>query len=126
HAVHMKSGLFMGGTFPTLVVLAYGPLKVGPSGYGFLEAAIGAGAVIGALLAPQLMTRYRAGLLILLGVAGFGASYALTGLVLSFPLALMFLFVGGAANTAYLVPLFWVTQSDAPDYIRGRVMSSRF
>ncbi|HXN00794.1 MAG TPA: MFS transporter [Candidatus Dormibacteraeota bacterium] len=120
------AALFMGLTFPTLVVLAYGALGAGASGYGFLEAAIGAGAVIGALLAPQLMNRYRAGLLILLGVAGFGASYAFTGLVISFPLALMFLFLGGAANTAYLVPLISVTQREAPDYIRGRVMSSRF
>jgi len=120
------AALFMGLTFPTLVVLAYGPLRAGASGYGFLEAAIGAGAVIGALVAPQLMNRYRAGLLILLGVAGFGASYALTGLVISFPLALVFLFLGGAANTAYLVPLVSVTQREAPDYIRGRVMASRF
>jgi putative nucleotidyltransferase with HDIG domain len=120
------AALFMGLTFPTLVVLAYQSLHAGALGYGFLEAAIGAGAVIGALLAPQLMNRYRAGLLILLGVAGFGASYALTGLVLSFPLALMFLFLGGAANTAYLVPLISVTQREAPDYIRGRVMASRF
>src|SRR6202165_1185775 len=66
------AALFMGLTFPTLVVLAYGALGAGASGYGFLEAVIGAGAVIGALLAPQLMNRYRAGLLILLGVAGFG------------------------------------------------------
>jgi MFS family permease len=65
-------------------------------------------------------------MLILLGVAGFGASYALTGLVISFPLALVFLFLGGAANTAYLVPLISITQREAPDYIRGRVMASRF
>jgi len=38
----------------------------------------------------------------------------------------MFLFFGGAANTAYLVPLISVTQREAPDYIRGRVMASRF
>ncbi|TMB64813.1 MAG: MFS transporter [Chloroflexi bacterium] len=120
------AALFMGLTFPTLVVLAYHPLRAGASGYGFLEAAIGAGAIIGALLAPQLMNRYRAGLLILLGAAGVGAAYALTGLVISFPLALTFLFFGGAANTAYLVPLISVTQREAPDYIRGRVMSSRF
>jgi putative nucleotidyltransferase with HDIG domain len=120
------AALFMGLTFPTLVFLAYETLKAGPSGYGFLEAAIGAGAIIGALIAPQLMNKYRAGVLILLGVVGFGASYALTGLLQNLPLALIFLFLGGAANTAYLVPLVSVTQREAPDYIRGRVMSSRF
>jgi MFS family permease len=120
------AALFMGMTFPTLVVLAYGPLKAGASGYGFLEAAIGAGAILGALAAPQLMNRYRAGVLILLGVAGFGLSYALTGVLQNFGAALIFLFTCGAASTVYLVPLISVTQREAPDYIRGRVMSSRF
>jgi MFS family permease len=120
------AALFMGLTFPTLVVLAYETLHAGASGYGFLEAVIGAGAILGALAAPQLMNRYRAGVLILLGVAGFGLSYALTGLLQNFGAALIFLFTCGAASTVYLVPLISVTQREAPDYIRGRVMSSRF
>lgn len=118
--------LFAGMTFPTLVVLAYEALKAGPSGYGLLEAAIGAGAVIGALAAPQLMSRYKAGLLMLTGVAGCGATYALTGLLGSLPFALAFLFLCGIASTVYFVPLISVIQREAPDYIRGRVMSSRF
>ena len=120
------AAVFMGMTFPTLVVLAYETLKAGASGYGFLEAVIGAGAIVGALAAPQLMNRYRAGVLILLGVAGFGLSYALTGLLQNYGAALIFLFTCGAASTVYLVPLISVTQREAPDYIRGRVMSSRF
>lgn len=120
------AALFMGLTFPTLVVLAYGPLKAGAFGYGFLEAVIGAGAIVGALAAPQLMNRYKAGGLILAGVAGFGLSYALTGLLQNYAAAVIFLFACGAASTVYLVPLISVTQREAPDYIRGRVMSSRF
>jgi putative nucleotidyltransferase with HDIG domain len=116
----------MGLTYPTLVVLAYVALKAGPSGYGFLEAVVGAGAVIGALIIPRLMRQYNAGLLILAGVAGLGISYALAGLLQSFELALLFLFGVGVANNLYLVPIISVTQSEAPDYIRGRVMSSRF
>ncbi|HVS06568.1 MAG TPA: MFS transporter [Candidatus Dormibacteraeota bacterium] len=118
--------LFAGMTFPTLVVLAYGALDAGPFGYGLLEAVIGAGAVIGALAAPQLMSRYRAGILILVGVAGCGVSYALTGLLRSLPFAIAFLFLCGLASTVYFVPLISVIQREAPDYIRGRVMSSRF
>jgi MFS family permease len=116
----------MGLTYPTLVVLAYSSLKAGPSGYGFLEAFVGAGAVIGALIIPRLMRQYNAGLLILTGVAGLGISYALAGVLQSFVLALVFLFGVGVANNLYLVPVISVTQSEAPDYIRGRVMSSRF
>jgi putative nucleotidyltransferase with HDIG domain len=118
--------LFAGLTFPTLVVLAYNALRAGPSGYGLLEAVIGAGAAIGALIAPQLMGRYKAGIVILAGVAGCGITYALTGLLLSLPFAIAFLFVCGIASTVYFVPLISVIQREAPDYIRGRVMSSRF
>lgn len=118
--------LFAGMTFPTLVVLAYGALNAGPLGYGLLEAAIGAGAIVGALAAPQLMTRYTAGSLILMGVVGCGAGYAATGLLRSLPSALIFLFVCGAASTIYFVPLISIIQREAPDYVRGRVMSSRF
>src|SRR3984893_2440631 len=119
-------GLSPGAPFPTLVVLAYGALNAGPFGYGVLEAVIGAGAVIGALAAPQLMSRYSAGILILVGVAGCGASYTLVGLLRNLPFAIAFLFLCGLASTVYFVPLISVIQREAPDYIRGRVMSSRF
>jgi putative nucleotidyltransferase with HDIG domain len=120
------SAIFMGLTFPTLVVLTYGSLRSGAAGYGLLEAVIGAGAAVGALTVPRLMSRYRAGILVLAGVAGFGAAYALTGLFPNLGLAVIFLFACGAASTVYLIPLISVTQREAPDYIRGRVMSSRF
>src|SRR5438034_1455196 len=125
-ALTAMTGLFAGMTFPTLVVLAIESLKAGAGGYGVLEAVIGGGAVLGAFFAPQLMARYRAGVLILCGVAGFGVAYALTGLLQSFVFAFVFLFACGIASTIYYVPLISVTQREAPDFIRGRVMASRF
>jgi len=125
-ALTAMTGLFAGMTFPTLVVLTYGALHAGASGYGFLEAVIGGGAILGAFASPQLMARYRAGVLILTGIAGFGISYALTGLSQSFVFAVVFLFACGLASTIYYVPLISVTQREAPDHIRGRVMASRF
>ena len=125
-ALTAMTGLFAGMTFPTLVVLAYGAMHSDARGYGFLEAVIGGGAILGAFACPQLMARYRAGVLILTGVAGFGVSYALTGLIQSLMFAFVFLFVCGIASTVYYVPLISVTQREAPDYIRGRVMASRF
>jgi predicted MFS family arabinose efflux permease len=125
-ALTAMTGLFAGMTFPTLVVLAYGTLHAGAGGYGLLEAVIGGGAVLGAFFGPQLLTRYRPGVLILTGIAGFGAAYALTGFVQSFEFAFVFLFACGIASTIYYVPLISVTQREAPDFIRGRVMASRF
>jgi len=91
-----------------------------------LEAGIGAGAIIGALIAPRLINRFPAGILILTGVAGMGAAYTLTGFSQTLPLALVFLFLGGIANTTYYVPLITVTQRESPNWIRGRVMATRF
>jgi MFS transporter, DHA3 family, macrolide efflux protein len=125
-ALTAMTGLFAGMTFPTLVVFTYSALHAGASGYGFLEAVIGGGAILGAFASPQLMARYRAGILILTGIAGFGISYAITGLMQSFVFAVVFLFACGLASTIYYVPLISVTQREAPDYIRGRVMASRF
>lgn len=122
----LTGALFGGMTVPTLIVLAYGALNAGPTGYGALEAIIGGGAIVGAIAAPQLMTRYRAGVLILAGVAGVGMSYTLTGLTHSVAVAVAFLFLCGAANAVYLIPLISVTQREAPNYVRGRVMSTRF
>ena len=125
-ALTFMAVLFGGLTFPVLVVLAYGPLHGNSIGYGLLEAAIGAGAVLGAFAASELMGRYAAGPLILSGVAGMGLAYALTGFSGHLWLAMAFLFGGGVANTIYYVPLISVTQREAPDDVRGRVMSTRF
>ena len=125
-ALTAMTGLFAGMTFPTLVVLTYGALHAGASGYGLLEAMIGGGAILGAFASPQLIARYRAGVLILAGIAGFGICYAVTGFAQSFVFAIVFLFACGLASTIYYVPLISVTQREAPDYVRGRVMASRF
>src|SRR5229473_1468798 len=113
-------------TVPILVVMAFGPLGGGAFGYGVLEAAIGAGAIVGALAAPGIMNRWPAGFLILAGVGGTGLAGAITGFSRSVPTAALFLFLSGVANTVYYVSLISVTQAEAPDRIRGRVMSTRF
>ncbi|TMF93442.1 MAG: MFS transporter [Chloroflexi bacterium] len=125
-ALAFAAVIFGSLTFPILVVMSYGPLKGGAFGYGVLEAAIGAGAIVGALAAPAAMARWRAGVLILLGVIGTGIAGALTGFSQNVPAAAIFLFISGAANTLYYVSMISVTQREAPDRMLGRVMSSRF
>ena len=117
---------FVGMTFPVLVVMAYGPLRGGSSGYGFLEASIGAGAAIGAVAAAPAIAKYSAGTLILLGVGGMGVADLVVGFSQNLMLAIVVLFIGGLANSLYYVPLISLTQSEAPDKMRGRVMSTRF
>jgi putative nucleotidyltransferase with HDIG domain len=125
-ALTLGAVVFSGLTYPILVMMSYGPFKSGAFGYGLLEAAIGAGALLGALLAPVAMRRFVAGGLILAGVAGMGLANFLAGFMQSVWLAAGVLLVGGIANTVYYVPLISVTQREAPDFIRGRVMATRF
>ena len=65
-------------------------------------------------------------ILILAGVAGIGLMQALTGLTSILAIALIFLLVMGIASTVYYVPMISVIQRESPDYIRGRVMATRF
>src|SRR6202171_1467634 len=102
-------------TFPILVVMSYNALKGGALGYGILEAAIGAGAIVGALAAPAAMMRWGAGVLILMGVIGTGLAGALTGFSRSVPTGAVFLFLSGVANTIYYVSLIFVSQAEDPD-----------
>jgi len=118
--------LFYGMILPVLVVMAYGPLRSGAVGYGLIEAAVGAGAIIGALAAPRVVRNARAGTLIILGTLGVGITNVLTGFSSFLLLTLLFLFIQGIVNMVYYVPIVSLTQRLAPDYIRGRVMSTRF
>ena len=125
-ALSLIAMVFGSMTFPILVVMSYHPLGGGAFGYGVLEAAIGAGAIVGALMAPQAMKRWPAGQLILAGVGGTGLAGAFTGFSRSIPTAAVFLFLSGVANTIYFVALISVTQRESPDRMLGRVMSTRF
>jgi MFS family permease len=125
-ALTLVATVFFGMTTTILVVMAYGPLHSGASGYGLIEAAIGAGAIVGAIIAADLMNRVRAGALLLSGVAGVGLANVLVGFSVSLPLTIVFLLFGGILNMIYYVPVISVTQREAPDHVRGRVMSTRF
>lgn len=125
-ALTLVATVFFGMTVTVLVVLSYRQLNAGPSGYGFLEAAIGAGAIVGSFAAAELMGRQRAGILLLVGVAGVGLSNLLVGFTHDLWAAIVILLFGGILNMIYYVPTISVTQREAPDSIRGRVMSTRF
>ena len=118
--------VFFGMTTTLLVVMAYEALHGGASAYGFIEAAIGAGAIVGALIAGELVNRARAGTLLLLGAGGVGLANLLVGFSRNLTVTIIFLLLGGILNMIYYVPLISVTQRESPDHVRGRVMATRF
>ena len=107
--------------FPALALDVF---RVGPAGVGFLAAAPAFGAVIGALLSGWVSHVRRVGRAVIIAVAVWGLAIAGFGLsTFSFPLALGFLAVAGAADSISAVFRNIIVQFETPDALRGRVMS---
>jgi MFS family permease len=104
-----------------LPLLASDTLEAGPEVFGILSACFGAGALLGALLSAAIG---RASWKVLvLGTGGF--SLALLGLVPveSLVPAALLLFVTGACFTLWTSNATSILQLNAPDHLRGRVVS---
>jgi len=105
-------------------ILALDVFRVGPAGLGLLVAAPAAGALIGALLTGWVGRVRRTGRAVLWAVAGWGLAITAFGLsTFSFPLALAFLAVAGAADVISAVLRSAIVQLLTPDELRGRVTS---
>ncbi|MEA2677400.1 MAG: hypothetical protein QOJ81_1541 [Chloroflexota bacterium] len=92
------------------------------TGTGLLNAAIGIGGVLGAVVASALVLRRRQGPPLVIGAAALGLGLALTGQVPEFALALAAL--GFASAGALLVEIVMTTllQRIVPDAVRGRAL----
>jgi MFS family permease len=107
--------------FPALALDVF---EVGPEGLGLLAAAPAAGAFIGALTSGWVSAVRRVGLAVIVAVTVWGAAMALFGLsTASFPLALVFLAIAGAADVVSAVFRSTIVQLQTPDRLRGRVTS---
>jgi ENTS family enterobactin (siderophore) exporter len=82
------------------------------------------GSFLGALLSGWVSAVRRTGRAIVLAVVGWGLAITAFGLVtFSFPLALLFLAMAGAADVLSAVFRATLVQLSTPDALRGRVMS---
>jgi MFS family permease len=107
--------------FPVLALDVFG---TGPAGFGLLAAAPAVGAFAGALLSGWVSRVRRTGRAILLAVVAWGLAITAFGLVtFSFPLALVFLALAGAADVFSAVFRSALIQLETPDGLRGRVTS---
>jgi MFS family permease len=104
-----------------LPVMAASVLNVGSSGYGFLSAAMGAGALIAAL-AIATMDRPRLRVLIGGGIVLGVAELALAS-TKSYPVALAAVFIAGVGAIATSASANSLIQITVPGPLRGRVMS---
>jgi MFS family permease len=111
--------------FPYLVlmpVFARDVLGIGATGYGLLSAAVGFGAVTGALTVAMLAHRIPKGRTVVLAGTLFGILLALFAASRVFPLAMGLLVLVGAAMIVNNALTNTLLQTLVPDHMRGRVM----
>jgi MFS family permease len=110
--------------FPALALDVF---HAGPTGFGLLAAAPSVGALLGALLSGWVSRVRRVGLAVIVAVGVWGVAITLFGLAqFSFPLALFFLAIAGAADVLSAVFRATIVQLAAPDQLRGRIASIQF
>ncbi len=118
--------VLLGGATALLPLFAKDILGRGPEGLGILRSAPAYGAGAAALLFALLPLKRRAGPLLYVSVAGFGAATILFGLSRSFPLSVLALGLLGAFDTVSVVVRHTLIQLHTPDEMRGRVSAVAF
>jgi MFS family permease len=104
-------------------VIAAQTLHGGPHTLGFLMAAMGGGALIGALYLASRSTVLGLGRLIPFAVATFGVSLVGVGLSRWLPLSLLLMFTMGVGFMVHLAASNTLIQTLVREEMRGRVMS---
>jgi MFS family permease len=103
-------------------VFARNVLDVGSQGFGFLQSAGGAGALVGVLAVAWFSHSRAKGQQALFGAAGFGALLVLFAASKSYPLSLFLAFALGVSSQFYMTTVSTVLQMNLPNELRGRVM----
>ena len=112
--------LFASAYWALLPLVARNQLQGGPGLYGTLLAAIGAGAVGGALVLPWARARTGPDGVVMLGEAGTAAALVLFGLAREPWVAVLACLLAGASWISALATLNVSAQTLLPDWVRGR------
>lgn len=115
--------VLFGGTVAILSVFAQDILKVGPEGFGMLNASISIGSIVTMFLTTYIPINRNTGKKMLISVFIFGVSIIAFGLSSIFWVSLLALFVSGAADGISMVIRQTILQLKTPDEMRGRVSS---
>lgn len=113
--------VLLGGVTALLPVYQQDILKVDPTGFGWMRAAPGIGAVCMSFFMAHRPPLERAGRALLYSVAGFGLTTIVFGVSRFFPLSLAMLLVLGALDMISVVIRHTLVQLLTPDEMRGRV-----
>lgn len=113
--------VLLGGATALMPIFARDVLTVGPWGLGLLRSAPGVGAIVTAILLASFPIKRRAGMMMFIGVAIFGAATVVFGLSTSVWLSVAALAVMGAADMISVYVRETLIALWTPDEVRGRV-----
>ena len=116
--------LFASAYWALLPLVARSQLHGGPGLYGTLLAAIGAGAIAGALLLPRARAWAGPDGVVMLGEAGTAAALVLFGLAQQSWVALIACLLAGVSWIGVLATLNVSAQIVLPDWVRGRGLAA--
>lgn len=114
-------GGFLGGGYQVItVILAIDVLGAGEEANGYLNAAIGIGGLLGAILAGALVLRRHLGMPMVVGAVVTGLGTIALGAATNLPFALLTIGVGSAGAMILDVVSTTIFQQLVPDAMRGR------
>jgi MFS family permease len=122
YSLDMFAVLF-GGAVAMVPVYARDILKIGPVGFGWLNAATDIGSIIMVVFLTISPFKSAQGKKLMFAVAGFGACIILFGLSKWFFLSFFVLMIAGMLDGISVVIRGTVMQLKTPDHLRGRVSS---
>ena len=103
-------------------VFARDVLDVGSQGFGFLQSAGGAGALIGVLMVAWFSHSRGKSRQAIFGAMVFGFLVISFALSKSYPLSLVLTFALGVTSQFYMTTISAILQLNLPNELRGRVM----
>ncbi len=113
--------VLLGGATALLPIYAKDILHAGPSGLGFLQAALPTGSLVCALVLTHRPPLQKAGHTLLLAVTAFGVATMVFGFSRWFWLSMLALFICGLMDYVSVVVRHTLVQLLTPDEKRGRV-----
>jgi MFS family permease len=115
--------VLFGGAVAMIPVFAKDILKVGPIGFGWLNAAADIGSIIIIFLITIFPSHKNQGKKLLVAVAGFGICIIVFALSKTFWISFTALLVSGILDGFSMIVRGTIVQLKTPNHMRGRVMS---
>jgi MFS family permease len=121
----LVSQTFVRGILTVLIVaVAVELLQIGEAGVGYLNSALGAGGLVGAVIGLTMVVRRRLAPVMLVSLALWSLPIAAIGLAPGVMVAFAALALIGVANATLDISAFTILQRIVPNAVRGRVFGA--